>query len=83
MALRATFYFPRPQSHRLRSGALKAAAPKRPGVKPDIDKLARALCDALTGIAFADDSRIVTLTAEKRYVDDLLPPGVEVALVAL
>ena len=30
-----------------------------PAVKPDIDKLDRALLDALTGVCFTDDARIV------------------------
>ena len=38
-----------------------------PTVKPDIDKLTRAVLDAMTGIVFADDSRGVTVGAEKVY----------------
>lgn len=36
-------------------------------VKPDIDKLARATLDALTGVLFADDAQVTTLTVRKRY----------------
>lgn len=39
----------------------------RPGVAPDIDKLVRAVLDALTGVAYEDDSRVVTLHARKVY----------------
>ena len=35
--------------------------------KPDLDNLAKAVLDALNGIAFADDSQIVKLNMEKRY----------------
>lgn len=35
-------------------------------VKPDIDKLARATLDGLTGIAFIDDRQVTKLTATKR-----------------
>lgn len=35
--------------------------------KPDIDNLAKAVLDALNGIAFNDDSQIVKLKMEKRY----------------
>lgn len=34
--------------------------------KPDLDKMLRAVNDALTGIAYADDSQIVRLTGSKR-----------------
>jgi len=46
-----------------------------PAVRPDADKLARTVLDALTGIAYADDSQVVGLTVEKNY-DEL--PGVEI-----
>ena len=35
--------------------------------KPDLDKLARGLCDGLTGIVYADDSQIVRLNLRKEY----------------
>lgn len=38
-----------------------------PHVRPDVDKLARAALDGLTGAAFADDAQVVTLTARKEY----------------
>lgn len=53
------FVMPRPKS-----------APKSkhvPAVKrPDVDKLARAVLDALTGVAFVDDSQVIELAASKR-----------------
>lgn len=42
-----------------------------PHVRPDVDKLARAALDGLTGAAFADDAQVVRLTATKEYG----PPG--------
>jgi crossover junction endodeoxyribonuclease RusA len=36
-------------------------------VKPDIDKLARATLDALTGVAFEDDAQVTALHVTKRY----------------
>jgi Holliday junction resolvase RusA-like endonuclease len=47
--------------------ALKPTAPAFPATRPDIDKLARSTLDALTGIAWDDDSRIVILVAGKVY----------------
>ena len=38
-----------------------------PHVRPDVDKLARAALDGMTGAAFADDSQVVRLTATKEY----------------
>ena len=46
-----------------------------PHVKPDIDKLARAVSDALTGILFCDDAQVVLLVASKHYG---LPERVEI-----
>lgn len=40
-----------------------------PSVKPDIDKLTRAVLDALTGVAFKDDGQVVTTIAHKVYCD--------------
>jgi len=36
-------------------------------VKPDVDKTLRALLDALTGIAWEDDSQVVLVLASKAY----------------
>lgn len=41
-----------------------------PSVKPDIDKLARAVLDGLTAAAvIVDDSRVISLTTEKLYAE--------------
>lgn len=53
------FMFPRPKG-----------APKGrlfPSVKPDADKLVRAIFDALTNVLWADDAQVVRITAEKVY----------------
>ena len=60
--LELEFVMPRPKS-----------APKRstpPAIKrPDVDKLARAVLDAITGVVVADDSQIVELVASKRIAE--------------
>ncbi len=65
-----SFYFPRPKSH-YRTGkhasVLRDDAPEYHAVKPDTDKLQRAIGDALTGICFRDDSQISWWDAVKRY----------------
>jgi len=38
-----------------------------PCVRPDVDKLARALLDALIGIAYVDDQQVVSLLVRKVY----------------
>ena len=35
--------------------------------KPDADNLAKAILDALNGVAYPDDAQIVKLTVRKRY----------------
>lgn len=39
----------------------------RPIKKPDTDNIAKAILDALNGIAFDDDSRVVDLNVQKVY----------------
>jgi Holliday junction resolvase RusA-like endonuclease len=55
------FHLPRPKS-----------APKRvlyPTKRPDLDKCVRAAIDALSGVAFHDDTQVVEIAAVKRYAD--------------
>lgn len=59
LVLIARFYLPRPKS-----------APKRvvyPAKRPDLDKLVRAVGDALAGVLYHDDAQIVELRARKDY----------------
>lgn len=51
------------------AGVLKASAPKHYTKKPDVDKLIRAILDALTGIVWADDKQVFAITARKLYCD--------------
>ena len=39
-----------------------------PIVKPDLDNLEKAILDALNGVWYTDDSRIVRKVSEKKYV---------------
>jgi len=80
MSLDAVFLFPRPASHLLKDGRLRRAAPpemtsRRGG---DLDKLLRALCDALTqsGI-WADDSQWICGLVQKKYAPPGQPGGLE------
>lgn len=75
----ATFYLQRPQGHYGKKG-LKPSAPSLPGVKPDADKLARSLCDALEKIVYHHDALVTSLTVQKVYADEGNPPGVRVSI---
>jgi len=48
-----------------------------PTVAPDLDKYIRGVNDGLTGVAFADDSQVVQITASKEYADT---PGVDIEI---
>ena len=58
--LQAWFHFAAPKSQPRRFGS-KATA-------PDLDKLLRAIGDALEGIVYANDAQIARVSAEKRWV---------------
>lgn len=47
----------------------KTATRDEPYIRPDIDKLSRAVLDGLTGVAYEDDEQVVKLTAIKEYGD--------------
>ena len=76
VGLHLTFVLPRPKSAP-KSGDLVELANK----KPDIDKLARAVLDALTGVWMRDDSQVVCLLASKRVARPGERPGVLVELL--
>lgn len=82
-----TFRLPRPKSH-FRTGAhagqLKPGAPTWTAKKPDVDKLLRALLDALdTAQVFHDDSQVAAVHARKTYATIDRPPGIDVTVTAL
>lgn len=68
VGLRLGFTFPRPKSHFTTRGYLTASAPTYPGHGcGDIDKLERAILDALTGVWFRDDTQVVEVVKFKAY----------------
>lgn len=48
-----------------------------PTKKPDIDNIAKCILDALNGVAFHDDTQVVSLHMEKHYAEQ---PRVEVEI---
>ena len=41
----------------------------RPTKKPDLDNIAKIVLDSLNGLAYKDDSQVVSLKIEKYYAD--------------
>jgi len=69
------FYFERPKSHfgtGRNAGILKKKAPEYHTQKPDKDKLGRAVHDALTGIAYHDDSQVIGGKVFKYWTDEIM-----------
>ncbi|CAB0520777.1 RusA family crossover junction endodeoxyribonuclease [Corynebacterium diphtheriae] len=72
IALTLTFHLPRPKT-----------LPKKIThmiKKPDLDKLIRSTCDALTGTAYIDDNQINEITAQKLYAPKGTPPGCHITI---
>jgi Holliday junction resolvase RusA-like endonuclease len=70
VAVSVSFVFPRPKKH-FRTGKLahelRPDAPRWHSSTPDLDKLQRAIGDAMKGVLLRDDSQIVFWKARKRY----------------
>jgi Holliday junction resolvase RusA-like endonuclease len=70
LSVKLVFEMPRPASVRRPA----------PSVPPDLDKLVRAVFDGLEGIAFTNDSRVVSLEASKAYAPEGGEPGVTIEI---
>jgi len=60
----------RPKSHYgtgANADVVKESAPRLPTTKPDVDKVARAVLDALTSVVYVDDAQVTTLIVAKAY----------------
>ena len=65
------FYFAKPASAKKRQFVT---------VKPDLDKLQRAVLDACTGVLWRDDSQVIEIKATKHYG---LPERVEIDVASM
>jgi crossover junction endodeoxyribonuclease RusA len=74
--LMAQFYLPRPKSLRQRTDVPHVT-------KPDLDKLARATGDALTGVAYTDDRQVGQFKCEKAYAAPGEPPRAVIVVTTL
>lgn len=83
----ATFRFQRPAGHYgtgSNKGKLKASAPQYHLVKPDLDKLQRAIGDAIEASGLVrGDQCICRWNVDKRYVIGDEPPGVLLTFISL
>lgn len=82
VAVTLLFHFPRPKSH-YRTGRyahmLKPSAPQYHTTTPDLDKLQRAVLDAITSAGYwRDDSQATWLDAAKVYGER---PGLSLRLI--
>lgn len=61
------FYLPIPKSVNKKQRAEMLDGRIKHTKKPDIDNLIKSVLDALNGIAYSDDSKIIKVAAEKQY----------------
>lgn len=72
--------FPRPQNMFWKTKAM----PTFPHTsKPDTDNIAKAVLDALNGLAYVDDSQVARLIVTKRVADGVEQPRTVVEVVRL
>lgn len=77
------FIFSRPAGHYRRDGTLKPSAPQYHTTRPDGSKLLRSTEDALSKLAYVDDSYIVGCAWDKRYIVGDERPGALITLISL
>ncbi len=67
VTLEVDAYFAVPKSYSKARAAACRANETRPTAKPDADNILKAVCDALNGTAYHDDSEIAEMHIAKRY----------------
>ncbi|MEM3050322.1 MAG: RusA family crossover junction endodeoxyribonuclease [Thermoplasmata archaeon] len=82
VAVNLAFAFMRPRGHYGKKG-LRRSAPCHKVSRPDLDKLARAVLDAITGVVIRDDAQVVRLQATKIFADDKYPGGAYISVGVL
>lgn len=75
-------YHARPNDHYLKSGALntKGLCESWCVRMPDLDNVAKAITDALNGLAYDDDRQIITLLVRRHWADADVGPRVAVLI---
>lgn len=67
MAVDIKAYYPIPKSYSKKKTIACLEGKIRPTTKPDLDNITKAILDALNGVAWYDDSQVVSLTINKYY----------------
>lgn len=67
LEVNVVFYLPIPKSVNKKQRAEMLDGKIKHTKKPDIDNLIKSVLDALNGIAYSDDSKIIRVAAEKQY----------------
>lgn len=78
LEMRMLHAIPKSWSKKRQQAALEGSI--MPTVKCDADNCLKAVCDALNGVAWRDDTQVVNVSLSKRYAD---LPRVEVRVVPL
>lgn len=68
--LSVTFDLPIPKSWPKAKQRAAESGELKPISRPDIDNYLKAVLDALNGVAYADDSQVISVTAIKAYSTD-------------
>ena len=82
VGIRVDFILARPKGHfgtGKNAGTVRASAPRHPATMPDIDKLLRAILDALTDAqVWRDDGQVVWVQTTKQYANgsDMIGVGI-------
>lgn len=77
VALNVTAYFGIPSSASKKKRKEMLCGYTRPTKKPDCDNIFKTVADALNGLAYDDDSQVVSASIEKYYSDS---PRIEVTV---
>nr|DAH53907.1 MAG TPA: Endodeoxyribonuclease RusA [Caudoviricetes sp.] len=77
VTLRVVAWYPLPVSWSKKKRERALCGHIFPIVKPDLDNVAKIICDALNGIAYVDDKQIVEVMIQKLYADC---PRVEIGI---
>jgi Holliday junction resolvase RusA-like endonuclease len=83
IAIAMNFRMQRPKYHLTKAGGLGSQATQYPTQIPDLDKLERAICDGLKGVAYRDDSQIVRVVKLKAWCDPDETPGCDITIFRL
>ena len=70
IAVEVIAHYPIPKSATKAIRAAMEAGTVRPSGKPDVDNVLKVVLDALNGVSYKDDSRVVFVAARKIYSND-------------